>query len=259
MRRTALAALTTALVLLGLLAVPASAYEYRGSALYARFGPSATAGQGLVVIDRTDGSQPRIHGTFVGLAGHGNQTIVFRSIGCGGSPSAANRVLKVNGTANGSGELSYSGSIPAAADYSSVVSAWSTAGVHATCAAVQHVVRITEGAPTAWSYLGIVKTGPGTLSLLAESRSTDHLRLTVVVNGLSGDAAVQLRFTNVPCGHAATSASVLYSDTFPAALKTGTISVPFTALRNVMALRVTNTGTGFTNCAPAVFMANTEA
>ena len=160
MRRTVLAALTTALVLVGLLAAPASAYEYRGSALYARFGPHASAGQGVIVIDRTTSSQPRMHGSFVGLAAHVTQNIALRTIGCGGTPSTANLVVDVGGTSDGSGELSYSGLIAVSSNYGSVRSAWSTAGTHATCVVVQQVVRITEGAPTAWAYLGIVKTGP---------------------------------------------------------------------------------------------------
>ena len=258
MRRSIVAAFAVALIFLGILAVPASAYEFGGDALYARFGPSATAGQGLVVIDRTDGSHPQMHGTFVGLTPHVAQTIVFRTIGCGGTPSSSNRILRINGTSDATGELSYSGAVAASPDYQTVMSAWSAAGSAATCIPVVQVTRVIAGLPTDWGYLGVVKTGPGTLAFLAEKRSADHLRLTIVVNGLGGTGFVQLTWSNVACGHPVTASSIVYSDTFPAALKTGTVSVPFSELRNVMSLRIRNTGTGFTKCAPAVIMANTE-
>ena len=165
---------------------------------------------------------------------------------------------EINGTASGIGELSSSQSLSASLDLGSVASAWSAAGSDSTCVVVVPETRVTEGAPTAWSYLGLVKTGPGSLAFLAESQPSDQLRLTIVINGLNSDDTVQLRLDKRPLRHARRQLVVVYSDTFPAALKTGTISVPSSELRNVMALRIRNTGTGFTQCAPAVIMANTE-
>jgi hypothetical protein len=63
-----LAAAISAIAVMLIGAAPASAYEFRGNAFFARFGPAATAGQGLLVVDRIGSSAAGLNGAIVGLA-----------------------------------------------------------------------------------------------------------------------------------------------------------------------------------------------
>ena len=81
----------------------AAAFTFKGAGLYGFF---ATQGvSGLAVIDRVNTSDPRLMVALVHFPPSQEIALRFRSIGCGGTPNASNRVLALAHDSDSHGDL----------------------------------------------------------------------------------------------------------------------------------------------------------
>ncbi|OFW55138.1 MAG: hypothetical protein A2146_03320 [Actinobacteria bacterium RBG_16_67_10] len=212
MRRPLLSATaaTAALALLFVSALPAAALNFNGMGFYARFGPSmGTDVRGLVIGDRLGGDRPRLNVGLVGLLPHIGFTIVGRSIGCGGTPAPGNRIFRVNATADANGDAFFT-RIMAEWGRLDLRSTWIDWGDGPVCALSLNFQKYKTTDLVAGGALGLTKIGDGTLILLVERRPNDRARLSIVVNGLSGDDVLRVRLVDEPCGTPPSNAPLSY-------------------------------------------------
>jgi hypothetical protein len=235
--------------------VPVAAMTFRGTGFYARFGPSATTDpRGLVIVDRTQGSHPRLTARVVGLFNYVDINIVGRSIGCGGKPSTTSRVFGVHAAADGNGAVSYDAALSSAIVFEKVKSVWIDWGDGSACALSFNFeeIRVATGDVNGDGALGLVKTGAGTMTLLLERRPNDKARLSIVFNGLNGNDTYRIRLVNNKCGTPPTASYVSWTlqDVLISGFKSKTVPLSQGHLDKIRSVRVTNLSNGNTWCGP---------
>lgn len=251
--------IASALVASLAIALPATAREFKGSGFYGvwddDFNPRPF--RGIVVADRLNG-QPRIM-ISGGAAGRplADVTFVFRSIGCGGNPSAANRVLKIEAQTDESAQLVWKGLVRNE-NIDGVRSVRIQMDGDTGCIPVQHFVRVAAGDVNGDGVAAHSGDGKllGNLLFLGYLDDTDIV-MSLHVAGLSGDDAVQLRGVNRPCGTKPTSTYFNVTMDVPESgfqqLVVTTSDIDLHLVRSVRA-RIG----GEVLCAPSIIMANTE-
>ena len=253
MKRFTLAGLAGALVV-GLFAGPAAGYTVKGAGLYASFAGGTTEGTGIFMVDRTGSGGPRLHATFVSLLPYIEQNVVARSIGCGGNPSAANRVFRVNGIADANGDLTYDRMLSPGIDFGSVKSVWSHVGDGATCVPAVQFVRVATGDVNGDDAVGIIDGTSNTIMLLLQKRPNDHARLSIFVHGMAGNDELRVRGSTSPCGTPAPAGSTTFEDIM-VSFHTKLIDLMPADLVGLRSMRVKNLDSGKTWCAPLSIVA----
>ncbi len=257
-------ALAASLTLLATVALPASAYAVKGTGFNARFdGPRFS---GLVVVDRTDRETTsyQVGGSPESRPSE-QMSLNFRSIGCNGTPTAANREFRLQGTTNARGQLIMQGGLSSNIDFDAVESVWvNVAGEPATCSAANHfeTVNVAGADFNGDRALGLVKTGAGTLTIgLVEKRPNGRARLSVIANNAHPQNAWEVTFANRSCGTAPTNS---YKVTMPDILVSGyfkstTVNMSQNQLDALRSIRVRDVDRNVSWCAPlSIIMANTE-
>lgn len=252
----AIAACAIALLVLIATALPAAAYSIKGEGLYARFGVGSPDGTGILMVDRTGGSQPRLHATFVGLLPYVEQNVVARSIGCGGTPSAANRVFRVHGIADANGDLTYNRMLSASLNFGAIKSIWINQDEIPTCAISFNfdTLVVAAGDVNGDGAAGIIDKSSPLLVVMAlvERRAQGRARLTIVINAGDGNDEISVRGVNRACGRKPTHTafSVKFSDVLVSSFKSMTVDMSQAELDGLRSMRVHNLSTGQRSCAP---------
>jgi hypothetical protein len=254
MKRFTLALVAGALMV-GLFAVPAAGYTVKGTGLYARFAGGSTEGTGIFMVDRTGSSSPRLHGTFVGLLPYIEQDAVFRSIGCGGNPSAANRVFAVHGVADANGDLTYDRTLSPSINFGAVKSVWIDIDQTPTCVPAVQFVRVATGDVTGDDVVGVMDGTSNTIMFLLQKRPDDRARLSIVFDGGAGNDELRVRGSTSPCGTSASASSIKLTEVMVSSFQTKLIDLVPADLVALRSMRVKNLDSGQTWCAPLSIIA----
>ena len=257
----AIAGGAAALVVLIATAVPAAAYTIMGDGFYAQYQGTPADGQGIFMVDRTSGGQPRLHATFVGLLPYIEQNAVARSIGCGGSPSPANLVFAVHGTADANGDLTYDRPLSPSIDFGAVKSVWIDIDPTPTCASSFNfeTLDVAAGDINGDGAAGLVDNNSNSVVAMAlvERRASGRARLTIVVNAGDGNDEISVRGVNRACGKAPTHTafSVTFKDVLVSSLKSKIVDMNQAQLDGLRSVRFKNLDSGETWCAPLSIIA----
>ena len=100
-RRMSVAMLLAATALVATSVMPVAAITFSGNGKYARLNWSG--GGGIVVTDKINNNEGRLNALLAGLVAGEEYSITGRSIGCNGTPTNANRMWRVEATANSRG------------------------------------------------------------------------------------------------------------------------------------------------------------
>ena len=231
----------------------AAAFTFKGAGLYAFF---ATQGvSGLFVIDRATTSDPRLKVALVHTPPHQEVAFRFRSINCGGTPSASNRVLALNHTSDGLGDHFFGMRLSAAVDYGSIRSVWITSTDGTDCTETVDFMKIdpSAGGYDADSLLSWVKMGDATLAVFMYPESSSMAALNIVSHGTSSSDVFRLRAVNKACAKSPTQTLLTYEfqDFDGARIIQDHVSLDQDELDAIRSLRVRDLGTDATWCAPA--------
>lgn len=254
MKRFTLALVAGAL-LVGLFAAPAAGYTVKGMGLYARFAGGSTEGTGIFMVDRTGSNSPRLHATFVGLLPYAEQNVVARSIGCNGTPSAANRVFQVHGIADQNGDLTYDRVLSPSINFDAVKSIWAPSAGTPTCQPAIDFVRVATGDVNGDDVVGVTDGTSNTIMLLLQKRPNDRARLSIVVHGMGGNDELRVRGSTARCGTSAPASSIKFTDIMVSSFQTKLIDLPPAELTALRSMRVKNLDSGKTWCAPLSIIA----
>lgn len=263
MKRSVFAAFAACLVLLGLLAVPTSAASPDGA--YGLF--VGTYGRGVVITTYGhDIDTANVAVGVVGLTTSQEYFLVGRSIGCGGTPSGANRVFRIDATTDDDGSLFLHANV---AIDKSVKSFWLGSNDALGAAICTRATGYLGDLQEADDYngdgaLGLVKTGAGTLPAIAlvNKRAGGNARLAIALDGLTPGHSYSIKGMSRSCsrtgGVTEFRASLANTGQESAFLKT-TVKLGQEALDAVRSIRIRDTTASAPwLCVPMIIMANTE-
>ncbi|OFW55135.1 MAG: hypothetical protein A2146_03305 [Actinobacteria bacterium RBG_16_67_10] len=208
------------------------------------------------MVDRTAGSKPRLHATFVGLLPYIEQDAVARSIGCGGTPSAGNRVFGVHGIADANGDVAYDRMLSPDIDFGAVKSVWIDIDQTPTCAISFNfeTLDVAAGDVNGDGAAGLVDNNSNSLVAMAlvERRAQGRARLTIVIHTGDGNDEFSVRGVNRACGKSPTHTAftVEFVGGSVASFKSKIVDMSQAELDGLRSMRVHNMSTGQSWCAP---------
>ena len=187
MRRSILpgSALLVASAVLLLSAVPVAAVTIHGNGYYARWSlGTSNPFRGMALVDKVVGHSARLNTLAVGLEPGEESWIVGRSIGCNGTPSAANLVFRVNKKADAGGVLSISRDIT----FRNVANLWVKSISFRTEDATpfscvnSRPYQVATGDVNGDGAAGVIDGTSNTMMVLLEKRPNGHARVSVVAD-----------------------------------------------------------------------------
>jgi hypothetical protein len=242
-------------------AVPAAAAEVKGTGFFAVWDDTDIVHlSGIVIVDRTDGTTPRYQ-----VGGSGDRpmeslSINFRSIGCNGTPSQANRVFRIQLMTDANGGMYERGQLSPNLNFDAVRSVWIGSS---DCVVVEQFERVATGDVNGDGALSII-TDKATPKLIVavQSVSNDEARVSIFVDGKNAGEEFSARGSNRPCGQSAGTAPWFVpdmdSDQSAMVFDSSSPSLTPTQVRSLRSVRLRSETFNRSWCAPAIIMANTE-
>lgn len=251
--------LVAAGMMLAAVGLPASAAQFQGTGFYGVWDDTDIVG--IVVVDRTGAATPRysVSGSREGVTEQ--LSLNFRSIGCNGTPSAGNRVFRVQVMTDANGAIYERGSLSPSINFDAVKSVWVNGG---SCVRAEHFERVATGDVNGDGALGIM-ADKATPKLIVAVRSTSNAQalVTVVIDGKNANEEFSVRGSNKSCGRPSPASSWyvpdMDSDQSGMAFESTTVSLTKEQTGTLASVRLRSLTTGKSWCAPlGIIMANTE-
>jgi hypothetical protein len=262
MSRPVVAALIATVVAFAALTAPASAQTAPPDGAYGVFAGGNVTGDVIVHYTGTT----TVNAGVLGLVAGREYVLIGRSIGCGGSPSSANRSFKATASADANGALFFRANVAIARNVDSFWLGSNDALGVVACAKARNYLGNLQDADdyNGDGALGLVKTGPGTLAAIAvvTKRSSGKARLALALTGLEPDHNYSVRGATGECGKAIGNVRfmrTIYRPSPGAWFLKATVDLRQEQLDSLRSIRIRDTTTHFVwDCVPMVIMANTE-
>jgi hypothetical protein len=249
----ALALVTATATLLAASALPAAALTIKGDGYFSRWSLGASNPlRGLAVVDNVVGHDARLNALLIGLEAGQSYSLVGRSIGCNGTPSAANRVFRVTRTADADGDISISRAITLGNVGNLTIvsmSMFRTEDATPFSCVNASAFEVATGDVNGDDVAGVImKDGSNNVTLenyafaLVEKQSNGRARLSIVVDphDLTGNTYV-VSLANRACGKTPTaSIKVEFQDVLVSSFKSKTIDMTQGQLDGLRSIRIRN-------------------
>jgi hypothetical protein len=241
-------AIATALVaLLAASASPIAAAQPDGA--YSML-TASTYGRGTFVLNYT--GTTTVNAGLLRLRASEEYFVIGRSIPCDGQPRAANRMFRVTGMTSAGGVLNFSRSVAIAGRVNSIWLGRTDGFGPTVCSLTINFTKldVAAGDIDGDGALGLVKTGPGTLSAIAivAKRPGGEARVSLTLDGLAGGDSYMVQGVGAACGHGVNPSQRYFSfvlkDVYVTSFKSRTVDLTQDELDALRSVRIRNTTDG---------------